>query len=61
MSLSHSRHPIDVAHHPAIEPEVKRAILASWASDAAAVAARADLRRRRGATMWFPWTTSSPR
>jgi hypothetical protein len=26
-------HPFEVAHHPALEPEVKRAILASWASD----------------------------
>ena len=26
-------HPFDVAHHPSLEPEVKRAILASWASD----------------------------
>ena len=25
-------HPFDVAHRPALEPEVKRAILASWAS-----------------------------
>ncbi|WP_299310242.1 hypothetical protein [uncultured Croceicoccus sp.] len=26
-------HPFDLAHHPSLEPEVKRAILASWASD----------------------------
>ena len=30
-------HPFDVAHHPSLEPEVKRAILASWASDRHAV------------------------
>ncbi|WP_306095541.1 hypothetical protein [Qipengyuania flava] len=30
-------HPFDVAHHPSLEPEVKRAILASWASDQHAV------------------------
>ena len=30
-------HPFDVAHRPALEPEVKRAILASWASDRHAV------------------------
>lgn len=37
MSLSHFRYPFEVAHHPQLEPEVKRAILASWASDACAV------------------------
>ena len=50
MSLSHFRHPFDIAKHPTLEPEVKRAILASWASDAAAVEGRPALRRpRRGA------------
>lgn len=35
MSQPFSRflHPFDVAHHPSLEPEVKRAILATWASD----------------------------
>ena len=35
MSQTVSRfvHPFDVVHHPTLEPEVKRAILASWASD----------------------------
>lgn len=37
--------PRDVANHPQLEPEVKRAILASWASDAAAVENRPALRR----------------
>lgn len=45
MSLSHFRHPFDIARHPTLEPEVKRAILASWASDAAAVEDRPALRR----------------
>ena len=35
--LSDFRRPFDIARHPTLEPEVKRAILASWASDAAAV------------------------
>ncbi|MEE4455109.1 hypothetical protein [Novosphingobium resinovorum] len=35
MSQPFSRflHPFDVPNHPSLEPEVKRAILASWASD----------------------------
>jgi hypothetical protein len=37
--------PRDVANHPQFEPEVKRAILASWTSDAAAVRNRPALRR----------------
>ena len=45
MPLSHFRHPFDIAKHPALEPEVKRAILASWASDAAAVEGRPSLRK----------------
>ena len=45
MSLSHFRHPFDIAKNPALEPEVKRAILASWASDAAAVEGQPWLRR----------------
>jgi len=48
MSLDHFRRPFDVVKHPTLEPEVKRAILASWASDAAAVRDRPDLRRPRG-------------
>lgn len=45
MSLSHFRRPFDIAKHPTLEPEVKRAILASWASDAAAVEGRPQLRK----------------
>ena len=41
-------HPFDVARHPSLEPEVKRAILASWASDAASVEGRPALRRPPG-------------
>lgn len=39
MSQPFSRylHPFDVAQNPSLEPEVKRAILASWASDRHAV------------------------
>lgn len=35
--ISRFLHPFDVADHPQLEPEVKRAILASWASDRVAV------------------------
>jgi hypothetical protein len=42
------RHPFDVARHPTLEPEVKRAILASWASDRSAVRGRPALRRPPG-------------
>jgi len=37
--------PFDIVHHPQLEPEVKRAILASWASDLAAVEGKPALRR----------------
>ena len=46
-------HPFDVARHPSLEPEVKRAILASWASDSAAVDSRPALRRPPGAPRPF--------
>ena len=54
MSLSHFRHPFEIAEHPALEPEVKRAILASWASDAHAVKHRPALRRPPGARRAVP-------
>lgn len=41
MSLSHFQHPFDVVRHP----QVKRAILASWASDACVVEGAPALRR----------------
>jgi len=44
VSLSNFRSPFDIVHHPQLEPEVKRAILASWASDAHAVKNQPALR-----------------
>jgi acetyl esterase/lipase len=35
----------ELVEHPQFEPEVKRAILASWASDACAVPSHPSLRR----------------
>jgi len=43
-ACSHFRHPFDLARHPSLEPEVKRAILASWASDANAVESKPAFR-----------------
>jgi hypothetical protein len=37
--------PQELVDHPQLEPEVKRAILASWASDACAVRSRPSLRK----------------
>jgi hypothetical protein len=37
--------PQELVDHPQLEPEVKRAILASWASDACAVRSMPSLRR----------------
>lgn len=56
MSQPFSRflHPFDIAHHPALEPEVKRAILASWASDRSAVRDQPALRKARGAKRAVP-------
>ena len=50
MSQPFSRflHPFDIAHHPSLEPEIKRAILASWASDACALEAAPELREIPG-------------
>ena len=47
MSQPFSRflHPFDVARHPSLEPEVKRAVLASWASDRSAVRDQPALRK----------------
>lgn len=41
-------HPFDVARHPSLEPEVKRALLASWASDRSAVRNKPALRKPPG-------------
>ncbi|NIJ20212.1 hypothetical protein FHS95_001904 [Sphingomonas naasensis] len=38
-------HPQELVDHPQLEPEVKRAILASWASDAHAVRSTPTLRK----------------
>lgn len=46
--VSRFLHPFDVVKHPRLEPEVKRAILASWASDRAAVRDQPALRRPPG-------------
>ena len=46
--VSRFLHPFDVAGHPCLEPEVKRAILASWASDRAAVENQPALRKPPG-------------
>ena len=46
--VSRYLHPIDVAHHPSLEPEVKRAILARWASDRSAVEGKPALRKPPG-------------
>jgi len=50
MSLSKFHYPFGFMNHPQLEPEVKRAILASWASDASAVEGRPELRRPPGAS-----------
>ena len=47
--VSRYLHPFDLARRPDLEPEVKRAILASWASDPFAVPNRPGLRRPPGA------------
>lgn len=56
MSQPYSRylHPFDVSSHPQLEPEVKRAILASWASDRSAVRNKPGLRRAPGARRAVP-------
>ena len=56
MSQPFSRflHPFEVVHHPTLEPEVKRAILASWASDQSAVQDQPALRRPPGAPRPVP-------
>lgn len=46
--VSRFLHPFDVVKHPSLEPEVKRAILASWASDRAAVENQPALRKPPG-------------
>jgi len=52
--VSRYLHPFDVVDHPTLEPEVKRAILASWASDRAAVEGQPALRKPPGAKRAVP-------
>ena len=52
--VSRLLHPFDVARHPSLEPEVKRAILASWASDRHAVRDKPALRRPPGVGRALP-------
>ena len=47
--VSRYLHPFDVAGHPTLKPEVKRAILASWGSDRSAVEGQPALRKPPGA------------
>ena len=47
-------HPFDVARHPSLEPEVKRALLASWASDRASGRNKPALRKPPGARRAVP-------
>jgi hypothetical protein len=56
MSQPFSRflHPFDVAHHPSLEPEVKRAILATWASDRFTVKDQPAMRKPPGARRAVP-------
>ncbi|WP_260395844.1 hypothetical protein [Sphingomonas kyeonggiensis] len=47
--VSRFLHPFEIAHHPSPEPEVKRAILARWASDRPAAPAGPAPRKAPGA------------
>jgi hypothetical protein len=44
------RHPFDVARDATLDPEARRAILASWLSDGAAVKNQPALRKPAGAS-----------
>ncbi|RVT90423.1 hypothetical protein [Sphingomonas crocodyli] len=54
MSVDQFDHPFDIVRHPHFEPEVKRAILASWASDRAAVQDKPALRQPPGVARPVP-------
>jgi hypothetical protein len=51
MSQPYSRflHPFEVARHPSLEPEVKDALLASWAPDRSDFPRQSAIRRPPGA------------
>jgi hypothetical protein len=51
-------HPKDVLADAGLSRAEKRAILASWASDAAAVASCPSLRAARAQAPWYPSTIS---
>jgi hypothetical protein len=63
MSQPFSRvlHPFDVVRHPDLEPEVKRAILASWASNRSSVKNKPALASRPAPAAPFGWTMSARR
>ena len=52
--VSRILHPFDIVRHPTFEPEVKRNILARWASDRFAVTDQPGLRRAPGAAKAVP-------
>lgn len=56
MSRPYSRylHPFDIVDIPNLEPEVKRSILARWASDRSAVNDQPAMRKPRGAKRAVP-------
>jgi len=47
--LSDFRHPFDAPRHPTLEPEVKRAIFATWAAERAAPGGKRGPGQRSGA------------
>jgi hypothetical protein len=53
-------HPKDVVMHPSLTRAEKRAILASWASDASAIASCPALRAPEGRVMRTRWRPPEP-
>ncbi|AXB80560.1 hypothetical protein [Novosphingobium sp. P6W] len=47
-------HPFEVAHHPKLEPEVERAILASWAFERPSVRSKPASLKPRGVRRAVP-------
>lgn len=47
-------HPFDFARHPSLEPEVQRAILASWAPDRCALQHQLEWTKRPGVKRALP-------
>ncbi len=52
--ISRFLHPFDIASDPHLEPDAKRAILASWASDRAVVEGQPALRNPPGVPKPIP-------